>query len=83
MFENIHSHKKLLIHFDIIGDLFPGRFIGASSFVYGKQKFAKYSGSVSLNVCFRNDVLKLIIYLYAFRSSTLETETTLHNTHID
>lgn len=63
MFANIHSHKKLLIHFDIICDLFPGGFIGASSFVYGKQKFAKYSGSASLNICFRNDVLKLFIHL--------------------
>lgn len=61
MFANIHSCKKLLIHFDIICDPFPGRFTGASSFVYGKQKFAKYSESASLNICFRNDVLKLFI----------------------
>lgn len=56
MFANIRSHKKLLIHFDIIFDPFPGRFIGESSFVYVKQKFAKYSGSACLNVCFRNDI---------------------------
>lgn len=66
MFVNAHSHKRPLIHFDIICDPFPGKFIGASSFVYGKQKFAKYSGSVSLMVCFRNYVLKLFIYHYAF-----------------
>lgn len=83
MFANIHSHKKPLIHFDITCDPFSGRFIGASSFVYGKQKFAKYSGSASLNVCLRNDVLELFIYLYAIQSSTQGRETALHDVHID
>lgn len=63
LFANIHSHKKPLIRFDIICDHFPGRFIGASSFVYGKQKFSNCSGSASLKVCFRNDGLQLFIYL--------------------
>jgi len=83
MFANIHSHKKPLIHIDIICDPFPGRFIGASSFVYGKQKFAKCCGSASLNICFRSDILKLFIYLYAFQSSTQETETAPHDTHVN
>lgn len=83
MFANIHSHKKLLIHFDIICDPFPGRFIWARSLVYGKQKFAKYSGSASLNICFRNDVLKLFIYFYASQLSTQEREMVPYNTHID
>lgn len=83
MFANVHSQKKPLIHFDIICDPFPGRFTGASSFVYGKQKFAKYSGSAPLHVCFRNDVLQLFISLCAFQSPPQETETALRDTHVD
>lgn len=79
MFANIHSRKKPLIHFDIICDPFPGRFIEASSFVCGKQKFAKYSGSAPLDVCFRNDVHKLFIYLSAFQSPIQKAE--LHDAH--